>query len=616
MILNIQIPKKCATILIAFLLLWPGSWVKANHNTGQSRRQIQPGDVVINEFKAKGQEWIELYNPTGEPIDISHWYLDDDPCAQNKSPIYDTILPPGEYLVIEPYEPGWGLNKLSGDGETLYLCTPGHMAVDSVAYGVAGGAPVPPKGHSASRVINGKDTDDDANDWNIAPDTTKGKPNNVAPVNLGQSLIINEVNRDPLPNEPAIELYNPTSVPLSINGWQICDGDDLETLKTNRVIPPKGLLVINPDDYGVSLTTEDVLYLFEPDGTRVDQVGFSYRDWDNTFQRVPNGTGPHNGYDWTSSGGGITWLYLPESLGYTNLYAEGLQGGIVNWPQNRRALGRLSQNFENAKGDICTTANILIAAAASGFNAGAWTAATGKTPLDYLENQINAIDVNDPQELSCAIMALLTTGQDPYHTASGNLVERLAANQNTQTGQYSTDLRTHTYALLALHNAGEPVSHQAITYLLQHRTTDGAWASNGATTPNQADTTTTALAVQALIAAGETDAARATLAYFQRVQNQDGGFRQQENQSLPTDTIATALALQALNLLNEPMGNWTPHGTDIKGSILSLWNEKTGGYRQSSEQTYNDLQATALAIQALEGATLVAIPVQFTTQQP
>ena len=33
--------------------------------------------VLINEFTAKGTEWVELYNPTGASVDLTGWKLSD-----------------------------------------------------------------------------------------------------------------------------------------------------------------------------------------------------------------------------------------------------------------------------------------------------------------------------------------------------------------------------------------------------------------------------------------------------------------------------------------------------------------------------------------------------------
>ncbi|MGC8875028.1 MAG: Ig-like domain-containing protein, partial [Chloroflexia bacterium] len=62
----------------------------------------------------------------------------------------------------------------------------------------------------------------------------------------------------------------------------------------------------------------DVGYLFLPDRTRVDQIGW-YSEYENgTFQRICDGEGPHDGYNWASSDGGRTWYDLPATLGSSN----------------------------------------------------------------------------------------------------------------------------------------------------------------------------------------------------------------------------------------------------------------------------------------------------------
>jgi len=574
----------------------------------EQRVDIQPGDAVINEFSVKGKEWVELYNPSDKIISLQGWYVDDKKCGKPSNPIGDVVLAPGDYYVIEAFESGWSLNQLSGDGETIRLCESHHGEIDQVAYGDQGGAPVAPKGSSTARTPNGHDTDEHALDWTIDPSPSKGKKNKAPSVALGSSLLINEVNTYPLPPEDAIELYNPLSEPVPVNGWMLCDGDNWGTLTSDVVVSPGGLVVIYPDDYDVSIKDEDVLYLFQPDGTRVDQVGFTYQDWDNTFQRVPNGFGPNDGYDWDSSGGGNTWLYLPPSLERVNVSLAGPPGGLVRWEQNRAAMGRLMQEFEDVD-DMCVLADIVLAAKAAGFAPAGWPTSTGRTLLHKLQSMVGSGQAATAQELSCAILATLAMGQDPRAFDGQNLVQALWATRNPQTGQFGADLRAHAYAMLALHNAGEAIPAQAVERLRASRTQDGAWARDGSTAPGVADTETTALVIQALFAAGETDAARGALEYVRRMQNQYGGFNPQTPGAggVKTHLSATALTLQALLAVDESMGSWTPHGTDPVGVLLAQWDENARGYVLSNDAPDYDIQTTARVIQALEGLHLVNI---------
>ena len=87
--------------------------------------------IVINEVlahsHAEAADWIELFNSSNHIIDISGWYLSDDPADLKKFEIpASTILQPGDYAVF--YEDihfgklaistGFGLSE---GGETLYL---------------------------------------------------------------------------------------------------------------------------------------------------------------------------------------------------------------------------------------------------------------------------------------------------------------------------------------------------------------------------------------------------------------------------------------------------------------------------------------------------------------
>lgn len=71
-----------------------------------------PDDVIISEFMAdnddtlldeegESSDWIELFNPTSNPIDLTDWHLTDDPRILNKWPLpAGTILAPFEFKVI------------------------------------------------------------------------------------------------------------------------------------------------------------------------------------------------------------------------------------------------------------------------------------------------------------------------------------------------------------------------------------------------------------------------------------------------------------------------------------------------------------------------------------
>jgi uncharacterized repeat protein (TIGR01451 family) len=274
-----------------------------------------PGDVVINEFMAKGSEWIELYNTTGSPIDISGWTVTSTVDHLNHVVAGGTTIAAGEYYTL-------GCSgKLDNAGDVIWLMT-GTMVIDQVAFGRNGGAPLPSGSYSSARTPNGSDTDDDAADWNLDDSPTQGTANDAPGTSLGSSLVFNEFDNYPASGNDKVEIYNPTAETITLTNWLLSDGDAVAPVTTTiTVLPGEWAVLEETVDWDISMdfSSTDVAYLFQPDGIRVDQIGWDGEYEDNTFQRIPDGAGPNDGYDWTSSGGDVTWFDLPETLGYTNI---------------------------------------------------------------------------------------------------------------------------------------------------------------------------------------------------------------------------------------------------------------------------------------------------------
>jgi hypothetical protein len=152
-----------------------GSWVRfyiesAAGNTAQTRTYDPPGaehnvfiylvnpaiandsTVVINELMASNSstmpdtygeydDWIELYNKSIFPVDLSGFRITDNPANLDKFIIpNNTILQPNNYLIIWADEdssqgPFHANFKLSASGEQLFLLNPNAALVDSVSWG-------------------------------------------------------------------------------------------------------------------------------------------------------------------------------------------------------------------------------------------------------------------------------------------------------------------------------------------------------------------------------------------------------------------------------------------------------------------------------------------------
>jgi hypothetical protein len=270
--------------------------------------------------------------------------------------------------------------------------------------------------------------------------------------------------------------------------------------------------------------------------------------------------------------------------------------------------GGFSNGF-SAGSDYGTTVEVVLAVAAAGQDASLWQSSAGLSPLDYVATQIAGGEFENAGSLSKALLVAVATGQNPRDFGGKDLVSALISQQDAGTGVFGDTLFQHAYAVLALHNAGQAIPQNAVTALTSQFTDDGAWALFGGKTPGTADTNTTAVIMQALVAAGEGDAAAGALPYLHRMQNDDGGFPYQKPSDWGTDTDAnsTAVVLQALTALEEPMGNWASSGTDPLGALLALWDAESGAYFWQTAVPYANMLATAQAVQAAEGMSLVNV---------
>jgi hypothetical protein len=262
--------------------------------------------IVINEFTAKGTEWIELYNLGPSAATLTGWYVQDDAGTDNS--INGVTIPANSYY-------SWGTTLgLNNDGAYIELYSGSGGLVDRVAYGDWGGCPVPPyvTGVSVCRAPDGADTDDDAADWTLDRSSTQGAANDAPAPVLGSSILVNEIDPYPAAGGDSVEFYNPTGGVVSLNGWWMSDGDDfVDFTAASGSVGPMGWLVLDEGtgDWPTGVcdfASTDIAYLFDAGGHRVDQLGWAGEYNDYTFQRYPDGAGPNDGYDWVSSGGGVT----------------------------------------------------------------------------------------------------------------------------------------------------------------------------------------------------------------------------------------------------------------------------------------------------------------------
>ncbi|HZO85716.1 MAG TPA: lamin tail domain-containing protein, partial [Verrucomicrobiae bacterium] len=215
------------------------------------------GGVVVNEVLSSStsplQDYIELHNTTSANIDISGWYLTDDPTFPWKYRIPDgTVLGAGAYVVFDEThfnsEPGVGSSfSLSSFGDDVYLFSssgPGELSGYSHGFEFGGAQ----GGVSFGRHINSVGAEQFTLQLSRTPNTANSGPR-FGPI------AISEIHYHPRnPADEFLELHNPTAGSIALadestipaNMWRI-GGLNYE-FPLPVTIPPFGYLLLVADD--------------------------------------------------------------------------------------------------------------------------------------------------------------------------------------------------------------------------------------------------------------------------------------------------------------------------------------------------------------------------------
>jgi hypothetical protein len=187
------------------------------------------------------------------------------------------------------------------------------------------------------------------------------------------------------------------------------------------------------------------------------------------------------------------------------------------------------------------------------------------------------------------------------------------------TGIFDPESGFHIWSILGTASLSETVPAQSVNYLKSTIQSDGGWEWN---TGFGSDSNTTALAVQALIAGGETPAATEVISgmnFLENSQNTDGGFYYSDVWgSTESDTNSTAYAVQAILAAGEDptSDRWVISKTNPISYLLNM--QQPDGSFEYMPGFGSNLFATQQAIPALmhkynpmRVANLPACPVLF-----
>jgi hypothetical protein len=232
-------------------------------------------------------------------------------------------------------------------------------------------------------------------------------------------------------------------------------------------------------------------------------------------------------------------------------------------------------------------------------------AASLDSAVAYLEEHGAAYAATGPGQAAKLALAAVAGGHDPRDFAGLDLVAAMTEPLATPipdgvAGIYGDDLYDHALVLIALSAAGEAIPEAALEPLRVAQGEDGGWAYGGSTDPGAADSNTTALVIQALVAGGNGDDSMIdrALAFLPTLLAPDGGFAYGPADLLVADANSTALVLQALIAAGEDPSS--PAWGDAP-LALALFQSPSGGLRYMMTDDEPNLLATVQAIPAMAG---------------
>jgi hypothetical protein len=239
----------------------------------------------------------------------------------------------------------------------------------------------------------------------------------------------------------------------------------------------------------------------------------------------------------------------------------------------------------------------VVAIASAGEDPSTWKK-SGRDPVAYLATQASKpANVTDLARLTLAVTAARRNARDFGGVDLVAKIKSQVAADGSSGDRIGPMVNSHTWGMIALAAAGEPVTSEMVRWLTGQQNSDGGW---GWGTSVASDSNDTAAALQALMAAGQSPSSSAVtwgLAYMRTRQASDGGFMYSSG---TPDTNSTSWAVQALVAAGEtPDGSlWSKSGKSPLSMLRGL-QRRDGSFAYQSGKVQNPLFTTVQAIPAL-----------------
>lgn len=263
-------------------------------------------NLLINEVMSApldGEfDFIEIFNPGTEDVDISGFILQDDKGATEQYIIPEgTVIAANSLICFSQAQEGnpngsFGFGLSSKGDKVTFLDSEGKK-IDEVE------TPAMEKGTSYARVSNG------AASWHICDTPTKGEDNNgESNSDLKGVLMINEVytfsDQSDINDLDYIEIYNNSSEDIDMSGLKLWEGGGQEeawTVPSGKIIPAKDFIVIECDKEGLHgdavnypswglSKNDEIIVLADANMNIIDQISTPNMSENETYGRKTDGS--------------------------------------------------------------------------------------------------------------------------------------------------------------------------------------------------------------------------------------------------------------------------------------------------------------------------------------
>ena len=197
------------------------------------------------------------------------------------------------------------------------------------------------------------------------------------------------------------------------------------------------------------------------------------------------------------------------------------------------------------------------------------------------------------------VLLLVAVGDEDMEIGGTAPLEIVLEGLDADTNLYGASLYDHSYALMALAVTDSEVPAEAISVLETMQADNGGFAWDGSTDASMADSNTTAMLVQALVALGEGDSQVVAKAidYVKLTVNEQGAAY---SVGAEADANSTALVSQALIAVGED-------ATHLQ-SALGTFQNANGAYHWMHSDVTDNAFTTVQVIPAGVGVALPVVP--------